>query len=104
VSPGTDLEGSGRKRLTGVGGSMAVQTERQGATVVERRSSRGCRQGGRGNSRHRCQTWGADGVFRKWPEWWSMVAQQWQAQQCSGGKRVEEEEGTPQGSAPLYRR
>jgi hypothetical protein len=32
-----------------------------------------------------------------------MVAQRWQAQRHSEGKRAEEEEGTPRGSAAFYR-
>jgi hypothetical protein len=65
VTRGTDLGSSGRKGLTGAGGSMVAQTEQQGATVVEQRSSRGRWQGGRGCSRHRCGVWGADVVFRE---------------------------------------
>jgi hypothetical protein len=48
------LGGSGRKGLSGAGGSMAAQTVRRGATVVVQRSSQGHRQGGRGSSRRRC--------------------------------------------------
>jgi hypothetical protein len=58
VTHGIDLGGSGRKEITGVGGSTAVQTERRGATVVEQRSSRGGQQGGRGSSRRRCRARG----------------------------------------------
>jgi hypothetical protein len=48
VTHGIDLEGPGKKGLTGAGGSMVVQTERRGAIVVARRSSRGHLHGGRG--------------------------------------------------------
>jgi hypothetical protein len=58
VTRGTDLRGSGRKGLTGAGGSTAAQIGRRGAMVVEQRSSRGHRQGGRGSSQRRCEAWG----------------------------------------------
>jgi hypothetical protein len=50
VTRWTDLGGSGRKGLTRAEGSMVAQTELRGVTVVEQRSSRGCRHGGRGSS------------------------------------------------------
>jgi hypothetical protein len=58
VTRGTDLRGSGRKGLTRAGGSTAAQIGRRGAMVVEQRSSRGHRQGGRGSSQRRCGAWG----------------------------------------------
>jgi hypothetical protein len=73
-------------------GSTAAQTERRGATVVEQRSSRGRRQGGRGSSRRRCEAWDADRVFREGPEWRSAMAQRRQAQRCSCVEAEEEEE------------
>jgi hypothetical protein len=39
VTRGTDLGGSGRKGLTGEGGSTAAQTKWRGVTVVAQRSS-----------------------------------------------------------------
>jgi hypothetical protein len=69
--------------LTGAGGSTAAQTERQGATVVEQRSSRGRQQGGRGSSRRRCSV----RSFGGGPGRRFMMAQRWQAQRHSGGNR-----------------
>jgi hypothetical protein len=93
---GTDLGGSGRKGLTGAGGSTATQTEQWGVTVVEQRSSRGHRQGGRGSSQCRCGAWGTHGVFGEGPEWRSMVAQRCQARWRSCVE-AEEEKGSLHG-------
>jgi hypothetical protein len=93
---GTDLGGSGRKGLTGAGGSTATQTEQRGVTVVEQRSSRGHRQGGRGSSQCRCGAWGTHGVFGEGPEWRSMVAQRCQARWRSCVE-AEEEKGSLHG-------
>jgi hypothetical protein len=57
--------GSGEKGLPGAGDSTVAQTKRRGVTVVEQRSSQGCRQGGRGSSRRQGRAWDADGVFRE---------------------------------------
>jgi hypothetical protein len=75
VTRGTDLGGSGRKGLTGVGGSMVARTEQRRATVVEQRSRRGRRQGGRGSSRHRCEARGGVREFGGGPGWRFVVAQ-----------------------------
>jgi hypothetical protein len=69
VTRGTDLGDSGKKGLTGVGGSTSVQTERRGVTVVEQRSSPGCWQGGRGSSQHWCGARGSEDGAEGWPEW-----------------------------------
>jgi hypothetical protein len=81
--------------LTGAGGggSTAVQIERWGATVVEQRSSRGHRQGGRGSSRRQCRARAVSGSSEgdrgdgsRWLKDGSMTAQ-WR-RRGGGGKRV----------------
>jgi hypothetical protein len=49
--------------------SAVVRFGRRGMVVVERRSSRGCRQVGQGSSRRRCGAWDADGEFGGGPRW-----------------------------------
>jgi hypothetical protein len=44
--------------------STVARFGRRGTAVVEQRSSRGRRQGGRGSSRHQCRALGGDGEFR----------------------------------------
>jgi hypothetical protein len=57
--------------------SVVAQFDRRGTAVVEQRSSRGRRQGGRRSSRCRCGAWGVDGEFRGGPGWRFAVAQRW---------------------------
>jgi hypothetical protein len=71
----TGLAAKERGGLTRAGGSTAVQTKQRGAVVVEQRSSRGRRQGGRGSSRHRFGAQGGVREFRVGPEWQFAVAQ-----------------------------
>jgi hypothetical protein len=101
VTRGTNLGGSGRKGLTGAGGSMTAQTERWGATAMEQRRSRGHQQGGRGSSRCQCGAWGGVGRFRGGPGQRFTVAQRRQAWQHYGDNRRRRRKGLLQGGAPF---
>jgi hypothetical protein len=99
VTRGTDLGGLRRKGFTGVGGSTAVQTERRGATVVEQRSTRGRRQGGRGRSRRRCGARGGVRGVRRGTEVAVCGGSTTAAQRRSGGEGAEEEKSCSSGGA-----
>jgi hypothetical protein len=71
----TGLAAEERGGIIGVGCSTAVQTERWKAIVVEQRSNRGHRQGGRGISWHRCEARGGVRRFSGGSGWRFMVAQ-----------------------------
>jgi hypothetical protein len=101
VTRGTNLGGSGRKGLTGAGGSMTAQTERWGATAMEQRRSRGHQQGGRGSSRCQCGAWGGVGRIRGGPGQRFTVAQRRQAWQHYGDNRRRRRKGLLQGGAPF---
>jgi hypothetical protein len=67
-----------RRSKDGWSGLSAVaRFGRSGTAVVEWSSSRECRQGGPGSSRHRCAARGSDKEFRVGPGWRFTVAQRW---------------------------
>jgi hypothetical protein len=68
---------------------MVAWFDQRGTAVVERRSSRGHRQGGLGSSQRQCGAQGGDGEFRGGPGRHFPVAQRWRhdgAMAAMGGR------------------
>jgi hypothetical protein len=82
----TRLATEERGGLTGAGGSIVVQIEWRGATVVEQRSSQGRRQGGGGSSRRWCKAQGGVGRFGGGLGRWFVVARWWQLDSAVAAK------------------